>query len=408
MQKRTTLIFVIVTLFAFLFGWQAGRLQFSQYPTTANSQPPPLQTLADIFQGKDNVDLALFWDVWKRLNDSYVDGDALDNRQRVYGAIKGMVASLDDPYTVFMDPQESKTFDNDLAGDLEGIGAELTIRDGALMVVSPLKNSPSEKAGLFPNDIVYKIDDEVTSDMTLYEAVSKIKGEKGTTVRLTVLRKGNPSPVELSILRDKVHVESVTMKAMDKGIYYITINQFSSTTKTEFQNAISEALLKEPKGFVLDLRYNGGGYLDAAIDVLSELLPPDKEAVLIKRRDGEERDSVSVSGTARVKDVPLAVLVNNGSASASEIVAGAIQDYKRGIVIGEKTFGKGSVQEIQTLRDGSSLRVTIAKWFTPLGRGINEIGIEPDISIPLTEQDAQKGKDPQLDAAVKYLKNLIQ
>lgn len=371
--------------------------------------PSPSQKISEVFDGYQfsDVDLGLFWDVWKRVNENYVDAEVLNIDDRVYGAIKGMVASIGDPYTVFMTPDETQEFDQTLSGTLQGIGAELSVKDGNLVVISPLKNSPAEKAGLLPGDIVYKIEGKLTNEMTLFEAVIKIRGQKGTSVTLTVIRKGVSSPFDVIIVRDNIHIESVSWEDEGKGIFYISINQFSDSTKTEFNKVVSDILLKEPKALILDLRFNGGGYLDIAVDILSEFLASDEEAVMIKRRDGERKEVVKVSGASRLKDIPVVVLANNGSASASEIVAGAIQDHKRGIVIGEKTFGKGSVQEVEKLKDGSSLRITIAKWLTPLGRSIDGVGIEPDIKVALTPEDVKKEKDPQLDEALKYVKELI-
>lgn len=342
----------------------------------------------------------MFWKVWGTVSDLYVDESKLNKETMVYGAIKGMVASVNDPYTVFMTPDETKDFDDSLNGTLEGIGAELTVKEGVLVIISPLKNSPAEKAGLLPGDIVYKIDGNITSDMTLFDAITKIRGTKGTKVTLNILRKGKKDPFDVAITRDNVNIESVSLEDKGQGIYYIAINQFSDNTKTEFDNAIQKILLKDPKGIVLDLRYNGGGYLDISVDILSEFFKGKVEAVTIKKRNSKDNETLYVSGNAPLANVPLVVLVNKGSASASEIVAGAIQDHKRGIVMGEQSFGKGSVQEVDKLPDGSSLRITIAKWYTPGGKNISEVGITPDIVVPETEKDVAAKKDPQLDAAI--------
>ena len=352
------------------------------------------------------ADLSLYWKVWKDLFDLYVDESVFNKQGMVYGSIKGLVNSLNDPYTVFMTPDETKDFDQSLNGTLQGIGAELTVKDRALTIISPLKNSPAEKAGLLPGDIVYKINGNLTSEMTLFEAISKIRGVKGTRVTLTILRKNKEKPFDLVITRDEINIDSVSFEDKKNGIFYIAINQFSDNTKTEFDRAIQKTLLREAKGVILDLRYNGGGYLDGSVDILSDFLKGKKSAVSIKRRNDKDNEILYVSGNPRVGDLPLAVLVNKGSASASEIVAGAIQDHKRGIILGEQTFGKGSVQEIDKFADGSSLRLTIAHWLTPNGKNINKVGITPDIVVAMTEKDIESKKDPQLDAAIDYLKNL--
>ncbi len=404
--KKSTRIFVYVLILAIVFalGWESS----SYFILTRNGGQIQAKTGSGLVTntGETQADLSLFWRIWKQLDSQYVDEAKINNQNMVYGAVKGMVSALGDPYTVFMTPDETKDFDSSLNGTLQGIGAELTVKDQALVVVSPIKNSPAEKAGILPGDIVYKIDGNLTNEMTLFDAISKIRGPKGTKVTLTIVRKGKDKPFEVAITRDELSIDSVSMEDKGNGIYYIAIHQFSDNTKKEFDDAVQKILLKEPKGIVLDLRYNGGGYLDTAVDVLSDFLKGKQEAVVIKKRDDKENETMYVSGDAALMNVPLVVLVNKGSASASEIVAGAIQDHKRGVVMGEQTFGKGSVQEVDKMPDGSSLRITIAKWYTPNGRSINEVGITPDRIIPFTDADAEARKDPQLDEAIKYLKGL--
>jgi len=355
-----------------------------------------------------SVDMGLFWTVWHSLEDFYVDESALDRKKMTYGAIKGMTDALGDPYTVFMNPSETEEFTQNIEGEFEGIGARLEVDDdGSIIVSSPLKDSPAEKAGLFPKDIIYKIDNEYASDLTLFEAIMKIRGEIGTPVTLTILRKDNEDPIEITIIRAKIEIESVEKKDMGNGIVYVGINQFSDDTSTEFANAISDLVLNEPKGLIIDLRYNGGGYLDIAVEILSQILESDLPAVSIQRRNLSDNETLYTDSRGKkLLKTPLVVLVNDGSASASEIVAGAVQDHKRGILMGTQTFGKGSVQEVEMLEDGSSLRFTIAKWLTPNGRLADHIGITPDIIVENYEDDIKAGVDRQLDEAVKYLKNL--
>lgn len=371
----------------------------------------PSSSSSDIFSflstNNDPADLTLFWQVWSELNNRFVDSEKLVTKDLVYGATKGMVAALKDPYTVYMTPDETQEFLSSLEGQLEGIGAEITIKEQALTIVSPVKGSPAEAAGIKPGDIVYKIDGEVTSDISLFEAISKIRGEKGTEVKLTIIRKSAEEPIEVTIVRDTITIDTVTYEAKENNIAYIAIHQFNDRTSQEFSAAIDQVLETKAKGLIIDLRFNGGGYLSSSIDVLSEVIEGRKEVVAIETRNPAENTSLMVDGTSRVGQIPLVVLVNEGSASASEIVAGAIQDYKRGIVIGVKTFGKGSVQEVvDTFSDGSSLRITIAKWLTPNGRSIEENGIEPDRKVEITTEDITADRDPQLDAAIDYLQNI--
>ena len=391
-------LFVLMT-FVFMLGWNAGvsHNQIQQGMTSKTTVTSPTGQA-------ETVNMQIFWDAWNILSSNYVDPHTLVTEDMIFGAIKGMVASVKDPYTTFMTPKENREFQESLQGHLEGIGAELTLRNGMLTVISPLKNSPAQKAGLQPEDIIYEVDGTSTEDMTLEQAVMKIRGEKGSVVTLTVLRKNHHDPIKITIVRDMININSIDWE-MKGDIAVIEINQFGDATKQEFSKAISEILAERPKGVVLDLRYNGGGYLDGAIDIASEFLEKEK-VVTIKKRNPEEDEVIYVNGQARMASMPLAVLINKGSASASEIVAGAIQDHNRGIVIGEKSFGKGTVQAVENLIGGSSLRVTIAKWFTPNDQNINESGITPDIIVERTSEDIEAGKDPQLQKAIEYLESL--
>ena len=390
-------LFLLMT-FVFMLGWNAG-INHDQIRKGIN---PDTVVMTPTGQ-TETVNMQLFWDAWNILSSNYVDPHALVTEEMIFGAIKGMVYSLDDPYTSFMTPKENREFHESLQGHLEGIGAELTLRNGMLTVISPLKNSPAQRAGLQPEDIIYEVDGESTEDMNLEQAVMKIRGEKGSVVVLTVLRKNHNEPIDIRIVRDMINVNSINWEIED-GIAIIEINQFGDSTQQEFSKAISEILAKRPTGVVLDLRYNGGGYLEGAIDIASEFLEKEK-VVTIKKRNPEEDEVIYVNGQARMANVPLAVLINRGSASASEIVAGAVQDHNRGTVIGESSFGKGTVQSVENLIGGSSLRITIAKWFTPNDQNINETGITPDIEVERTLDDIESGEDPQLEKAIEILKS---
>lgn len=403
-SKRTYsfFIYLLVAVFSFALGWQATTLGVFGQADSGQDKSSSLPIFND--EAKRGIDLELFWTVWGRLEDKYVDVDNVQNDQMVYGAIKGMVDAIGDPYTVFMTPEETAEFSSNLEGKLEGIGAELTVKDKNLIVVSPLRGSPAEKAGLLPKDIIYKIDEKLASDMTLLEAVMSIRGEKGSTVNLSIIREDIEESFDVSIVRDSIDIESVTIEKLADNIVYLGVNQFNDKTNEEFGTAISELILNEPKGVIVDLRFNGGGYLDIAVELLSYLLPSDTDAVLIKER-GKKDSMMKTNGNPKLLNVPLVVLVNESSASASEIVAGAIQDHKRGIIMGAKTFGKGSVQEVDSFVDGSSIRMTIAKWFTPSGRSIDKVGLVPDILVEISEEDVKKEYDAQKEAAIEYLNN---
>ncbi len=376
---------------------------------TANALVDGKLTIDDyVSSSTEEADMSLFWNVWDTLNESYVNTDKLDQQKQVYGAIAGMVEALDDPYTVFMTPDETESFHQSLGGELEGIGAELTQEEGILTVVSPLKGSPAEAAGLQPGDIVYMVDGELTSDMTLFDAITAIRGESGSTVELTILRKGENEAIIMTITRGTIDVPSVESEVVtqgDKKISVISMYQFGDNTLEAFRNSAREAVLENVDGIILDLRLNGGGYLDVSVEVLSEFFEEEQKAVIVKRRN-DDNQIVYTAGNGQLSAIPLVVLVNEGSASASEIVAGAIQDYKRGVLIGTKTFGKGSVQELANLDDGASIRMTVAKWYTPNDRSIDHEGITPDTIVEMESSEIGEETDVQMQSALEYLSNL--
>ncbi len=408
MYAKKNLIYTVVTvIFVFLAGWQGSHYYYfaSEHSSRVPSTRTPDSKLT--IDNPKSVDMSLFWTVWQKIDSRYVNGDQiLDDQNFIYGSIKGLVNSLHDPYTVFMTPEETKEFEENLQGSLQGIGAELNVEDGFLVIVSPLKNSPAERAGLLPGDIIFLIDGETANEMSLFEAIMNIRGEKGTEVTLTIIRENVKEPFDVTIVRDDITIESVTYELLEGNIEYVSINQFSDNTGDEFDEAVGDILLNNPDGIILDLRYNGGGYLDIAVDIASEFISGNKPVVLLKTRNEDDNEIFYVDNKVRLPEIPLVVLVNKGSASASEILAGAIQDHKRGIIMGEQTYGKGSVQEIDVLEDGSSLRLTIAKWLTPSGRDIEEVGIMPDRVIELSPEDLENDIDSQLEEARTYLTNL--
>lgn len=356
----------------------------------------------------ETVDMTLFWDVWNSLKKNYVDAEKLNTTTEVYGAIAGLVNALEDPYTVFMTPEETTSFHESLGGELEGIGAELSVEEGLLVVVSPLKGSPAEKAGLLPGDYIYLVDGKATSDMTLFDAIKAIRGQQGTQVELTVIRKTVEEPFVIKITRDKINVPSVELSYKEEGgkeIAILNVYQFGDNTSLEFTTATNDILLKDADGLVLDLRMNGGGYLDTSIEMLTEFFKEKVKAVIVKRRDSDN-EVIYTNGNGKLTEMPMVVLINEGSASASEILAGALQDYKRAVIMGVKSYGKGSVQELSALNDGSSLRMTIAKWYTPNDRSIDHTGIEPDIKLEMETSKMGTAEDTQLRSAIDYIKNL--
>jgi carboxyl-terminal processing protease len=326
----------------------------------------------------DEVSFDLFWNVWDKVKTKHVDQSAKDV-DMFYGAISGMVATLDDPYSIFFPPKPAGEFIESVSGKFEGIGAEIGIRDGRLMVIAPLPESPAERAGVKSGDLIMAVDGKDTNGMTVEGAISIIRGDKGTTVVLTVRHKGEEVNVDIPIIRDKIQVPSIYKQDKDGDIVYVRISQFNQETVTEFDKIVREVITSDKKGFILDLRSNPGGYLESAVRIASEWVG---SGVIVSEKliGGTTKEHVT-NGANRMHGIPTVVLVDGGSASASEIVAGALQDYDMATIVGEKTFGKGSVQDFEVFEDGSALKVTIAKWLTPLEREIDGKGIEPDVVL---------------------------
>ncbi len=331
------------------------------------------------------VDISLLWDVWEKLNDFYIEPQKLQVTPLVYGAAEGLTRAIGDPYTVFMTPKESEEFRDGLAGNLEGIGAELTIRDGLIIIVSPLKGSPAERAGLLPKDVILDVDGQSTDGWSLAQVVSRIRGPKGTSVRIRVGREGattSASSLEFTIIREAIHVPSVEshgITAEGKTIGYIALNQFGESSIAELRRELQNFKDTSVLGIILDLRNNGGGYLEGAVELTSFFLP-DGDVVTVERRQGET-EIQKVNGRALLPEMPLVIIQNEATASASEIVAGALQDHGRATIVGKKSFGKGTVQEVIDLAGGTSLRVTVARWLTPKGKNLGKEGVHPDVDI---------------------------
>ncbi len=352
-----------------------------------------------------NLDFSLFWDAWRLIEQKYSAN--IDKEKMFYGAISGMVNSLDDPYTVFMDPSETKKFDDELNGVFDGIGAEIGVKKNIITIIAPLPDSPAEKSGLKAGDKVLKIDDAIAADLSLDEAVSLIRGPKGTTVVLIVMRDGETESREIKIARNTIIVKSAELKFKDaeKGkIAVVKISRFGEDTFSNIKIFASEILKQGAKGIVLDLRNNPGGLLDSAVDIAGIFLPKNKIVAIEKFSNDNKKDYLT-DGNNELGNLPAIILANEGSASAAEILAGALRDNRQIKIAGKKTFGKGSVQEVEPLKNNSALKITIAEWLTPSGKNINKEGLKPDIEIELSAEDFEEGKDPQLDEAIKILNN---
>lgn len=352
---------------------------------------------------KKDVNFDLYWQTWQTIKDKAYNKDIPDTKL-FYGSLQGMVAALGDPYSVFMTPSDATQFQDDLKGNFDGIGAEIAVKNSQLIVVSPLDDSPALKAGLKPKDWIMKINGTSTDGMSSGEAVSLIRGKAGTDVTLTIYRDGFSEPRQFKITRAAITVKSLSLEYLTGGqIAHIKVRQFNDDTMPLLDSAITDILSKlAVSRIILDLRGNPGGYLDSAVQMAGEW-GGDKVVVSEKNRNGVETPH-SANKAARLENFKTIVLVDAGSASASEIVAGALKDWGKAKIVGIKTFGKGSVQDLTDLADGSEIKMTIAKWFTPNGVNIDESGIEPDVKIDLTEADYNKDLDPQLDKAIELLK----
>lgn len=410
-----TTFFLLAGGIGYRLGERGVQLQLTSDKRVIINEQPPRSV---------SVDFSLFWDVWQRLFRFYIDRATMDTQKMVWGAITGMVSSLGDPYTAFLPPKENKEFKEDLGGEFDGIGAQLGLKDGRVIVIAPLKGTPAQKAGILAGDYILKVDGEDTAGWTVPQAVTKIRGPRGTDVQLEILHENAQKPVELTIRRDTITVPSIEWWAKKpseiteiegiedakklfsnlNSVVYLRLSRFGDNTNDEWNKAISEILVRQKtngtiKGLILDLRNNPGGYLDGSVFIASEFL--EKGIVVSQVNSDGTKEEFPVNRKGKFLTIPLVVLVNKGSASASEIVAGALKDYKRATLIGEQTFGKGSVQTPQELSAGAGLHITTGKWLLPKGDSISKVGVKPDIEVVLEITEASQ--DGQLAKAVELL-----
>jgi carboxyl-terminal processing protease len=404
------LVGLLIVSGAFIAGFGAGAVVAPLSPALSSAglelpfrRPDGTPTPTVILEPSEEEEAAfdLFWEVWHILEEEYY-GQLPDENGMTYGAIQGVLDTLDDEYTAFSDPEVARILREDMSGSFEGIGAFVRLRDdGRLMIVAPMEGQPAEAAGLRAGDIVLEADGVSLEGMNIYEAIQHIRGPEGTVVRLKVLREGTAEPFIVEVERANIPMPTIEAKMLDDGIAYVKLFDFNSRANARLKDTLEELLAQNPRGLIFDLRNNPGGFLDEAVDVASQFVA--EGDILIERfSDGREKVYEARSGGLAL-EIPVVALVNAGSASASEIVAGALQDSGRATLIGETTFGKGSVQLVHNLRDGSELRVTVARWFTPNDRLIHGQGLEPDIAVELTPEDLDADRDPQLDRAVEYL-----
>jgi len=394
-QKNIVLI-IALCFFTFTLG-------YSLKNNTVSSE----LMIKENFDEKDfgeEFDFSLFNQVWRIIEQDYVQ-QPIVKKDLFYGSLEGLVKGLGDDYSSFLKPDLAKRFLDDVSGSFEGVGIEIGIKDERLTVIAPLDNTPAFRAGLRSGDKIYAINGESTLGISLDEAADLIRGEKGTQVVLTIFRELEEEVLDVEITRDTIDIKSVSWELMgpEDKIAYIKITHFSDDTWGDFQNIAQVVLGANPRGLILDLRNNPGGYLDTAVDIAGYWVSRD---IIVLARDSEDRErEYKSSGPGYFQGLPTVVLVNQGSASASEILAGALQDYQMATILGEQTFGKGSVQELRNLSDGSALKLTIANWYTPLGRTFNKEGIVPDTEVKMTKEDYLEEKDPQMEKAIETLSN---
>lgn len=398
---RLAIIFALVAVFSFGGGFLVGadgKNLLANVPLLSDGLDATPDTSAD---------LGDFWKAWNTLNARFVQTHGTstlpESKEKIWGAIEGLAKSFGDPYTVFMPPEEAKIFAEDIAGNFSGVGMEIGLnKEGILTVIAPLKGTPAEKAGILSGDQIVSIDDNSTESMSTDEAVKLIRGEKGTTVKFRVVRAGEIS--EISVVRDTINVPNIESSLdAESGVYTIALYTFTANSATQFNTALADFRASGSKLLLIDLRGNPGGYLEAAVRIASNFLP---EGTTVVTEDYKGNQENVVHRTKRGNGVPagtkVAILMNQGSASASEILAGALQDNKIATLIGTRSFGKGSVQELVEI-NGGSLKVTVARWLTPSGRSISDGGLTPDIAVERTQEDVTAGKDPQKDRAIEFL-----
>ncbi len=398
---RTTIVAVllIVVTLSYAVGYNRGEYKGS----ILGAQEGLLNTS----EGEiEEVDFAPFWKAWSILDKDFVPtgtSTVASNQERVWGAIEGMVDSLGDPYTVFFPPVESKQFAADIKGSFGGVGMEVGQEGGLITVISPLKGSPAEGAGLRAGDKVLRVDDKDVSRLSVEEAVNHIRGPEGTTVTLTIGREGR-TPFEVDIVRQIINIPIIDTEELEGGIFRISLYSFTENSAVLFRSALREFIESDSNKLILDLRGNPGGYLESALDMASWFLPAGTVVIREDRGAGKEENVYRSRGYDIFSDnLQMVILVDGGSASASEILAGALSELGKATLIGEKTFGKGSVQELLPVTSDTSIKVTIARWLTPKGNTISELGITPEIEVIRTEEDFRAGRDRQLERAIEFL-----
>jgi carboxyl-terminal processing protease len=409
-QKKTLIKFIniclgtVSTFLIFGLGVLSGQAMFVKRAISNDAGNVSIEKVVNLNRSlnkSDSVDFKQFWEVWDQVKSKYVKQPVKDS-DLFYGAIQGMVAGLGDPYSVYFTPEAANEFNKSLSGEFSGIGAEIGIKNNQLVVVSPLPDTPAEKAGLRPGDKILMIDKLSTYGMDVNTAVENIRGPATSSVKLNIMRTGWEKSKDFVIHRAKINVPAVMFSMKPGNVAYLRIMQFNENTIPQLNQYIATIQEKKASGIILDLRGNPGGYLDSAVTMASEWVKEGK--IVSEKFSGGDENVHYTEGLHRLAGIKTIVLVNKGSASASEIVAGALQDNRVATIVGEQTFGKGSVQDYQVLPDGSALKVTVAEWYTPNGNNINEKGVTPDVEVKEDFEKEEVGKDVMIDKALELLK----
>jgi len=386
----TALLLVLIGSTAFVAGFGIGHYVL-----------PASQLSVAAVEEEHKEQFRIFWEAWKLIEDRFYTEEPLDDQAMTYGAIRGMVASLGDPHTVFLTAEQADLFHEDLEGEFGGIGVTVGMTDkGQLRVVRPIPGSPGERAGLKPGDIILKVDGKSIEGMDLVQAITLIRGPQGTEVRL-LIQSVEGHTQEVLIMRALIEIPTTESRMLDDGIAYLAVYDCNARASRGVRERLEQLLGEAPRALILDLRGNPGGYLHVAKDIANEFID---DGLLLIERDSEGRETLHKARRGgRATEIPLVVLIDRASASAAEIIAGAIQDNERGILVGERTFGKGSVQVTERLSDGSGLQITTRRWYTPADRQIDGQGLTPDIEVEMTDEDLLAQRDPQLERAISYL-----